>query len=78
MTGGFLFGETPEQFQNRQTEIHTIRTCIAQGAVPAYNPKHREKGGLVAAHTSVIYTHLIRFTARMTTVKKAPSPGSEN
>jgi hypothetical protein len=31
MTGGFRFGETPEQFQHRQAEIHTLRNRIAQG-----------------------------------------------
>ncbi|MES9866352.1 MAG: hypothetical protein ABW157_13515 [Candidatus Thiodiazotropha sp. LLP2] len=31
MTGGFRLGETQEQFQNRQTEIHTLRNRIAQG-----------------------------------------------
>lgn len=31
MTGGFRFGETPEQFQLRQAEIHALRNRIAQG-----------------------------------------------
>lgn len=31
MTGGFRFGETPEQFQHRQAEIHALRNRIAQG-----------------------------------------------
>lgn len=31
MTGGFRFGETPEQFQHRQAEIHVLRNRIAQG-----------------------------------------------
>lgn len=31
MTGGFRIGETDEQFQNRQLEIHTIRNRIADG-----------------------------------------------
>lgn len=31
MTGGLRFGETPEQFQNRQTEIHALRNRIADG-----------------------------------------------
>lgn len=31
MTGGFKLGETPEQFQNRQAEIHAIRNRIAKG-----------------------------------------------
>jgi len=31
MTGGFRFGESTEQFQNRQLEIHTIRNRIADG-----------------------------------------------
>ncbi|MBT3022043.1 MAG: hypothetical protein KUF77_09745 [Candidatus Thiodiazotropha sp. (ex Lucina aurantia)] len=35
MTGGFRFGETQEQFQNRQTEIHVIRNRIAQGKTNA-------------------------------------------
>ncbi len=31
MTGGFRFGETRDQFQNRRAEIHTIRNRIANG-----------------------------------------------
>lgn len=31
MTGGFRFGETQEQLQHRQTEIHAIRNRIAKG-----------------------------------------------
>ena len=31
MTGGFRFGETTEQFNNRQVQIHAIRNRIAQG-----------------------------------------------
>ncbi len=31
MTGGFRFGETREQLQHRQTEIHAIRNRIAKG-----------------------------------------------
>ncbi len=31
MTGGFRLGETRDQFQNRQAEIHTIRNRIADG-----------------------------------------------
>jgi|GEM_PF-917288 len=31
MTGGFRFGETPEQFQSRQREIHAIRNRLADG-----------------------------------------------
>ncbi len=31
MTGGFRFGESTEQFQNRQTEVHTLRNRIAEG-----------------------------------------------
>lgn len=35
MTRGFRFGETQEQFENRQTEIHAIRNRIAQGKTNA-------------------------------------------
>lgn len=31
MTGGFRFGESPEQFQNRQVEIHSLRNRLAEG-----------------------------------------------
>lgn len=31
MTGGFRIGENPEQFKNRQVEIHAIRNRIAEG-----------------------------------------------
>ncbi len=32
MTGGFSLGESPEQFHNRQVEIHALRNRIAEGA----------------------------------------------
>lgn len=35
MTGGFRLGETPEQFENRQREIHALRNRIAQGKAKA-------------------------------------------
>jgi hypothetical protein len=35
MTGGFRFGETPEQFQSRQREIHAIRNRLADGKANA-------------------------------------------
>lgn len=31
MTGGFRIGESPEQFKNRQVEIHALRNRIAEG-----------------------------------------------
>lgn len=31
ITGGFRFGESPEQFQNRQREIHAIRNRLTEG-----------------------------------------------
>ncbi len=35
MTGGFRFGESPEQFQGRQREIHAIRNRLADGKANA-------------------------------------------